>query len=257
MEFPKTVLEFQARFPDEESCWEALRRLRWPQGFRCPRCESRESYRIAGRRLEQCRRCRYQASVTAGTILHRTRMPLRIWFWAIFFVARHKQGISALQLQRDTGLGSYQSAWTLLHKVRSALWHRAEHRLEGLVEVDETYVGATRERGLRGGREVGHKTIVGAAVERRGKGPGAARLAVLEGVNFEDDLGPFVRGVIDAERATVRTDGLASYLPLSGVGVRHDRRIQGPTGPDRPRSCPGCTCCSPTSRPGSGAPSTG
>jgi hypothetical protein len=233
MEFPKTVLEFQACFPDEQSCWEALRRLRWPDGFRCPRCGETKGYWIASRRLDQCRRCHYQASVTAGTIFHRTRMPLRVWFWAIFFVARHKQGISALQLQRDTGLGSYQSAWTLLHKVRSALWHRAEHRLEGLVEVDETYVGATRERGLRGGREVGHKTIVAAAVEQRGEGPGAARMAVLEGVTFEDDLGPFVRGVIDAERATVRTDGFASYLPLSRVGVRHDRRVQGS---DRARS---------------------
>ncbi len=227
MDFPKTLLEFQARFPDEQSCWEALREIRWPEGFVCPRCAHDESYWIESRRLEQCRRCRYQASVTAGTIFHRTRVALRIWFWAIFFVARHKQGISALQLQRDTGLGSYQTAWTLLHKVRSALWHRAEHRLEGLVEVDETYVGATREKGLRGGREVGHKTIVAAAVEQRGKGAGAARLAVLEGITFEEDLGPFVRGVIDVERATVRTDGLASYLPLSKVGVRHDRRVQG------------------------------
>lgn len=228
MEFPKTLLEFQARFPGEQSCWEALRKTRWPEGFVCPRCGHDESYGIESRRLEQCQRCRYQASVTAGTIFHRTRVPLRIWFWAIFFVARHKQGISALQLQRDTGLGSYQTAWTLLHKVRSALWHRAEHRLEGLVEVDETYVGATREKGLRGGREVGHKTIVGAAVEQRGKRAGAARLAVLEGITFEEDLGPFVRGAIDAERTTVRTDGLASYRPLSSVGVRHDRWVQGP-----------------------------
>lgn len=228
MDFPKTLLEFQARFPEEQACWEAVREMRWPEGFVCPRCGHGESYWIADRRLDQCRRCRYQASVTAGTIFHRTRVPLRIWFWAIFFVARHKQGISALQLQRDTGLGSYQTAWTLLHKVRSALWHRAQHRLEGLVEVDETYVGATREKGLRGGREVGHKTIVAAAVEQRGKAAGAARLAVLEGITFEDDLGPFVRGVIDARRATVRTDGLKSYLPLGEAGVRHERHIQGP-----------------------------
>lgn len=228
MAFPKTLLEFQARFPDEEACWQALRAKRWPDGFVCPRCAHDESYWLEGRRLEQCRRCRYQASVTAGTLFHRTRVPLRIWFWAIFFVARHKQGISALQLQRDTGLGSYQTAWTLLHKVRSALWHRAGDRLVGLVEVDETYVGSTRERGLRGGREAGHKTIVGVAVEQRPHTAGSARLTVLEGITFEEDLGPFVRGVIDARRATVRTDGLASYVPLQGVGVRHDRRVQGP-----------------------------
>jgi transposase-like protein len=227
-DFPKTLLEFQSQFPDEEACWQALREMRWPEGFVCPRCGHGESYWIATRRLAQCQTCRYQASVTAGTVFHKTRVPLRIWFWAIFFVARHKQGISALQLQRDTGLGSYQTAWVLLHKVRSALWHRASDRLEGLVEVDETYVGSTRERGLRGGREVGHKTIVGGAVEQRPHTAGSARLSVLEGITFEDDLGPFVRGVIDATEATVRSDGLASYLPLGEVGVHHDRRIQGP-----------------------------
>ncbi len=227
MKFPETLLEFQEQFPDEEACWKALRRLRWPHGFRCPRCGHRESYPIAERRLEQCQRCRYQSSVTAGTVFHKTRVPLRIWFLGIFFVARHKQGISALQFQRDTGLGSYQTAWTLLHKVRSALWHRAEHRLRGWVEADETYVGSKRERGLRGGREVGHKTIVGVAVEQRRYTAGSARLAVLEGVTFEDDLGPFLRGAIDANHAAIRTDGFAGYLPLEEVGIPHDRQVQG------------------------------
>jgi hypothetical protein len=227
MRFPATLIEFQDRFPDEASCWKALRQVRWPEGFRCPRCGGRESYPIATRRLEQCQRCRYQASVTAGTVFHRTRVPLRIWFLAIFFVARHKQGISALQLQRDTGLGSYQTAWTLLHKVRSALWHRPEHRLRGWVEADETYVGAEREKGLRGGREVRNKTIVGAAVEQRRHTAGSLRLSVLEGVNFDRDLGPFLRGVIDAHEAVVGTDGFPGYLPLEEAGVAHERLIQG------------------------------
>ncbi len=233
MKFPETLLEFQEQFPDEVACWKALRQVRWPHGFRCPRCSHRRSYPIAKRRLEQCQRCGYQASVTAGTVFHKTRVPLRIWFLGIFFVARHKQGISALQFQRDTGLGSYQTAWTLLHKVRSALWHRPEHRLRGWVEADESYVGSKRERGLRGGREVGHKTIVGVAVEQRRYTAGSARLAVLEGVTFEDDIGPFLRGVIDAREAAVRTDGFASYLPLERVGIHHDRQVQGP---DRARS---------------------
>jgi hypothetical protein len=227
VDFPRTLLEFQARFPDEEACWQAVREMRWPEGFVCPRCRHDQSYWIKSRRLDQCGRCRYQASVTAGTIFHKTRVPLRIWFWAIFFVARHKQGISALQLQRDTGLGSYQTAWTLLHKVRSALWHRAEDRLQGLVEADESYVGSTHEHGLRGGREVGHKTIVAGAVEQRPHSAGSVRLMVVEGITFEDDLGPFVRGVIDAARTTLRTDGLASYRPLGGVGVQHDRQVEG------------------------------
>src|SRR5690606_11878338 len=117
---PGTLVELLERGPDEAAGVEVLRGLRWPDGFRCPGCGGTESVRIRTRRLEQCRACRYQASITAGTIFHRTRKPLRLWFLALFFVARHKQGISALQLQKDLGLGSYQTAWAWFHKVRSA-----------------------------------------------------------------------------------------------------------------------------------------
>jgi transposase-like protein len=231
--FPKTLLAFQEQFPDDDACWQTLRRMRWPHGFRCPRCTHRKSYRLAERRLEQCQRCRYQASVTAGTIFHKTRVPLRVWFLAIFFVARHKQGISALQFQRDSGVGSYQTAWTLLHKVRSALGQQTDRPLRGWVEADESYVGSKRERGLRGGREVGHKTIVGVAVERRRHTAGSARLTVLEGVSYEDDLGPFLFDAIDPDHAAVHTDGFYGYLPLKEAGIRHKRHIQGS---DRARS---------------------
>ena len=139
MGFPKTLIEFQERFPNEESCWALLRHERWSRGFVCPRCGSRGSHFIGTRSLEQCRRCRYQASVTAGTVFHRTRVPLRVWFLAVFFLGRHKKGISALQFQKDAGLGSYQTAWTLLHKLRSGLGPRPADRLTGDVEADETY----------------------------------------------------------------------------------------------------------------------
>lgn len=109
MGFPSTLLEFQAQFPDEAHCWAYLRKVRWPRGFLCPRCGSRGSHCIASRRLEQCRSCRYQSSVTAGTIFHGTRVPLRVWLLGVYFVARHKKGISALQFPRDAGLGSYQT----------------------------------------------------------------------------------------------------------------------------------------------------
>ncbi len=225
MEYPKTLQEFQAAFPDEAACWDRLRRVRWPGGFVCPRCGEPGSSWISTRQLEQCRHCRYQCSVTAGTVFHRTRLPLRTWFWAVFFLARHKQGISALQLQRDTGIGSYESAWVLLHKLRSTLGPRRQDLLGGLVEVDESYVGGS-ERGRRGGREVLHKSIVAGAVEQRAHTAGRARLRVLQGVRFED-LGPFVRGVVDADRATVRTDGFQPYRGLPRLGIRHDRRVQG------------------------------
>lgn len=225
MKTPKTLLDFQAMFPDEEACWKHLRRIRWPRGFVCPRCGHRKSYWIEERRLEQCQACRYQASLTAGTIFHNTRVPLQIWFLGIFFVARHKKAISALQFQRDTGLGSYRTAWTMLHKLRSTLKPRAAFLLRGLVEADETYVGASRERRVVGRRVLG-KTIVGAVVEQREHTAGSARLAVLDGVAFHD-LGPFLRRAIDGSEATVRTDGWKGYRPLEAAGVPHDPHTQG------------------------------
>lgn len=221
---PRTLLELGERFPDEETCWEFLRRVRWPEGFVCPRCQGRKSSTIRTRGLEQCRRCRYQASVTAGTVLHRRRTPLRVWFWAIYFVSRHKTGISALQLQKDLGLGSYKTAWTLLHKLRSALGERASQRLVGLVEADETYVGA-RGKGRRG-RSLFRKSLVAAAVEGRGDHAGSLRLAHVASAS-QAELGPFVRGVVDQAEATIQTDAWRGYADLAAHGARHRPVVQG------------------------------
>ncbi len=222
---PSTVFEVMERFPDEEACVAFLRGLRWPQGFACPRCGGRASSTLRTRRLEQCRRCRYQASLTAGTVLHGTRLPLRVWFLAIFFLGRHKTGISALQLQKDLGLGSYKTAWMLLHKLRSALGERASQRLVGLVEADESYVGARRERGAPG-RTLRRKSLVAAAVENRGERAGSLRLAVVPNAS-QGELGPFVRGGIDQARATVRTDGWRGYGDLKTHGAQHRPVVQG------------------------------
>jgi transposase-like protein len=225
MPFPATLAAFYEAFPDEQACWAWLRQTRWPRGFACPRCGHRRSHELAARGLEQCAACRYQASVTAGTVFHGTRVALRTWFLALFFLGRHKQGISALQLQRDTGLGSYRTAWLLLHKIRSALGPKPSELLAGLVEADETYLLAPHETGRGGGRAPGRKVLVGAVVERRG--PGRVRLDVLQSHSYERDLGPFVRGAIEAARTTVRTDGLDGYRPLARAGIRHERRVQG------------------------------
>jgi transposase-like protein len=223
---PRTLIEFQEMFPNEDACWAHLRAVRWPQGFECPACRHRESSWLLRRRLEQCRACRRQTSVTAGTVLHGTRVGLRIWFLAFFFLGRHKKGISALQFQRDTGLGSYQTAWTLLHKVRSALAEGVGFLLSGDVEVDETYVGG-REKGLRGGRQRGRKAIVTAAIENRGRAAGALRLRVVDDVSGEQLCG-FIEDVVDSSRATVHTDAWQGYAGLPRRGFHHRSETQGP-----------------------------
>jgi hypothetical protein len=216
MRFPSTLLEFQTQFPDEASCWAYLRRARWPRGFLCPRCDGRGSHFLAARRLEQCRSCRYQGSVTAGTVFHGTRVPLRVWFLGIFFVARHKRGISARQFQRDTGVGSYQTAWTLLHKLRSGLGAQAALRLKGDVEADETYIGGRRPGRL--GRGVG-KTGVAIAVERRTRTAGSVRLAVIPRATTAV-LTSFVHGSVQPAESDL-LPGFGLWFLTAGVRRRH------------------------------------
>ena len=223
MQFPHTLVEFQDQFPDDAHCWAYLRRARWPRGFVCPRCGGRGSHFLARRRLEQCRACRYQASVTAGTVFHGTRVPLRVWFLGVFFLARHKKGISALQFQRDTGVGSYQTAWTLLHKLRSSLTTLPAPLLKGDVEADETYIGGYRA-GWKG-RGAG-KAGVAIVVERRGRTAGSVRLAVIPRATTAV-LTSFVQGAIRSQEATVHTDAWGSYTALKKMGIDHRPRKGG------------------------------
>ena len=120
-DYPRNLREFDVRFRSEEACREYLLQLRWPDGFRCPRCGCRESSPVRAVLL-RCRDCRNQTSVTAGTIFQDTRTSLRLWFQAIWWVVSQKNGVSALGLQRVLGLKSYETAWTWLHKLRRAPW---------------------------------------------------------------------------------------------------------------------------------------
>lgn len=224
MDFPVTLLELADRFPDDQSCWEYLKRVRWPRGFVCPRCEGRRSSFIETRKLWQCSACRHQVSLTAGTIFQGTRTPLRKWFLAIFFMARHKQGISALQLQRDLGLGNYQTAWTMMHKLRSGLGKRPHQLLRGDVEADETYIGGARS-GKRG-RGAANKSMVAVAVERVAPNrAGSAYLAVIADGSAEE-LGATVRGAIEGG-TRLFTDGHRTYPTLVASGIEHVPQIQG------------------------------
>ncbi len=211
-DFPRTLAEFQGRFASEEDCRRYLMACRWPDGFRCPRCGEPDAYGLTGRELLQCRACRHQTSVTAGTVLHRTHVPLRLWFAAAYLVTTHTPGFSAVQLQRQLGLARYETAWTMLHKLRRAMVRPERDRLSGVVEVDEAYVGGVEE-GRRGGRRRDSgKSIVVGAVEVRGQGSGRVRLAVVEDLSAASPV-PFVEASVDPG-STVLTDGWQGSAPL-------------------------------------------
>ncbi len=221
--FPRTLAEFQARFANEAACHAYLAASRWPDGYRCPRCGHGLAFELPRRRLWQCKACSYQTSVTAGSVLHRTRISLREWFWAAYLVTTHTPGMSALQLQRQLGIGRYETAWTMLHKLRRAMFRPERERLGGKVEVDETYIG--NQEGLRGGRELGDRALVVGAVEVRGRASGRIRLQVVP-----DASGPALTGFVKANvepGTTVISDGWQGYAPLSGMGYRHRPKTQG------------------------------
>ena len=222
-DFPGNIVEFQRRFADEAVCLEYLAASRWPDGYRCPACGGDRAWVLARRHLWQCAACGQQASVTAGTVLHGTRTPLPLWFWAAYLVATLTPGISALRLQRQLGISRSERAWTMLHKLRRAMVAREREPLKGEVEADQFFLGGY-EQGLRGGRQRGGKALVAAAVEVRGAGSGRLRLSVVPDASAAA-LGGFV-AVAVAPGAIVHTDGWAGYADLSGRGYEHRPRSQ-------------------------------
>lgn len=218
-DYPRTVLELEERFATEDACWNYLFKLRWPDGFICPRCGAAENWTATRGRLI-CRVCRYQGSVTAGTIFQDTRKPLRMWFRAVWHVTSQKNGASAVSLQQVLGLGSYVTAWTWLHKLRRAMVRPGRDRLRGVVEVDETYWGSEEEGVV--GRLTEDKAVIIVAAEEDGNGIGRIRLRHIPDLT-KASLHGFIAEVID-QGSIVRTDGLIAYMGLSGYV--HDRQVQ-------------------------------
>ncbi len=211
-------MDFQTRFATEEDCREYLFDCRWPDGFVCPGCGGRNAGQATRRHLWICTACKLQTSVTAGTVMHATRTPLRTWFWAAYLVATHHPGISAKQLQRQLDLARYETAWLILHKLRRAMIAPERGLLLEEVEVDEFFLGGLEE-GLKGGRQRGKKALVGVAVEVRGRGSGRLRLAVLP-----DAKGPSLAAFVTATTARgaiVHTDGWQAYQRIAKLGYEH------------------------------------
>lgn len=217
MDYPKTILELRDRFPDEESCRDYLALLRWPEGFKCPACNSADYWKTS-RHLFHCRACKHQTSVTAGTLFMDTHLPLRLWFEAIWQVTSQKYGASGLGLQRVLGLGSYRSAWTLLHKLRRAMVLPGRERLKGVVEVDEVYVGGER----KALRKFENKAVVLVAAEEVApRKIGRIRLVQIED-RSSAQLRKAVQQIVEPG-ASVRTDDWNGYGWLEELGCQHER----------------------------------
>lgn len=218
VDYPRDRLELDKFFPDEGSCVAYLERLRWPEGFVCPRCGWRGKPWRSARALLACRACGGQTSVLAGTIFHRTRTPLRTWFLAAWEVTSQKYGANALGLQRVLGLKSYKTAWAWLHKFRRAMVRRDRDRLKEIVEVDEIYVGGVEEGGR--GRYTETKAIVAVAVEVVDeKRLGRVRMRPVRDVSAES-LEPFVNDMVEPG-TSVLTDGWSAYSGLETLGYDH------------------------------------
>ena len=145
-DFPRSLIEFQRRFADEGACAGYLAQARWPDGFCCPACGHGKGWELSTKAFTwECAGCGRQTSVTAGTMMHGSKLPLTVWFWAAYLMATHSNGIAALQLQAQLGLGSYKSAWLLCAKLRRAMVAPGRSRLAGLVEVDETTIPLRRK----------------------------------------------------------------------------------------------------------------
>jgi len=223
-DFPSNEVQFDRRFQSEQACLEYLFQLRWPEGFRCSRCDH-DKYWTSSRGLYLCRYCDHQQSVTAGTIFHGTRKPLTLWFKALWWFSTRKSGINATALQELLGLRSYQTAWCWLQKLRTCTVFPDRAMLSGSVEVDECFLGGAHS-GKRG-RGAEHKCKVVVAVERKGRKLGRLRMQVIESCSA-DELTPFVKINI-AAGSQITTDGWGAYNGLRKEGYTHKVIVQSKT----------------------------
>ncbi len=231
-DYPRTWVQFLDWFPDDEACRQYLEGIRWRSGFVCPRCDEAGVAFQGSRGRWICRHCRYQSTVTAGTVFEKTRTPLRNWLAAVWCIVNQKQGVNALGLQRVLGLGSYQTAWAMLHRLRRAMIRPGRDRLHDVVEVDESFVGRSPPNSTRDSmkkqrlakRLKAQRSIVMIAVEiKEPKGFGRIRLQRVTDKS-ETAVLPFVLDSIEPG-SVVRTDGSAAYRKLTRHGYRREKTV--------------------------------
>jgi transposase-like protein len=216
-DYPRSLAELETRFATEAACLAYLAALRWPDGFVCPACGGTQAWNTT-RGLRHCRQCGTQTSVTAGTLFHRTRLPLPLWFRAIWHVTSQKYGANALGLQRVLGM-SYETAWQWLHKLRRAMVRPGRDHLAGCVQVDETYMGGRKKPGKRGRGAAGKAMVAIAVEDKSSQGIGRIRLQPLPNASAAS-LGRFARATI-APGSVIATDDWLGYGPLASCGYTH------------------------------------
>jgi len=213
---------FCNKFNTEDACREYLIQLRWPTGFVCPKCGETGGYYIEDRHVYQCKHCRYQASATAGTVMHHSRLPLKTWFWAIYLTSRDKRGYSAMQLSEELEI-AYSSAWYLLHRIRSAMTSRdAEYLLCGIVEVDDTYFGGPKGGGKRGRGTEKTKVVVAISKDEKGR-PQYVKMKVVSDLKGAT-IGDFVDSTIE-KGSIIQSDAYSSYRKPMADGYTHQYEV--------------------------------
>jgi transposase-like protein len=207
--------ELIERFGSEDKCRAYLEDLRWPDGVTCPRCESKTVSRLADRNQYECSKCRYQFSVTAGTLFHDSHLPLWKWFLAIYLIVESKKGISSKQLQRMLKV-SYKTAWYLSHRIRDAMGDDEQKPLLGIIEADETWHGGKRSGQGSGPYASGNKTTIVGAVERGGE----IRLRMVAGRD-RGTISRFLGEVVDDQAQAIYTDNWVGYKGIGDLDTKH------------------------------------
>jgi len=215
-DYPKNFEEFIVRFSAEEGCYDHIADLRWPEGYKCPRCNHSKAWK-SQRNLLCCSHCGHQASITAGTLFQGTRKPLRLWFHVMWWIMSQKSGASAKNLQHTMGFNRYETAWTWLHKFRRVMIRPGRDRLNGHVEVDETFIGGA-EKSVRGRKTI-KKALVVIAVELEEKKLGRLRFRLIPDASAES-LIPFIEDNIKPGSVVV-TDGWKGYSSLHNSEYSH------------------------------------
>lgn len=214
--------QFQLQFPTEDACRKHLFEMRFPHEFVCPVCGCVDYYVLSTRNLYQCKKCRHQLSVTSGTVMHRSHLPLLTWFWAMFLVAKDKRGCSATQLAKELGL-PYNTAWFLLHRIRFAMSQRDDkYLLNGIVELDDTYFGKTKPDGKRGRGTNKTKVVIAVSKTDDGK-PQFVKMQVVPNLKGKT-IGKFTQLNIK-EGSIVQTDAYHSYRKPLAEKFSHQYQV--------------------------------